>query len=99
MIKLFPPRESLVSDVPAGDGNVAKLFLQCSVMDLNRSHGPVGETSPAGRLSQTVSDPASSTLSSIRGGRGGGGITWVEGRKGLHIASCALPSLKAFYAT
>ncbi len=27
--KLFPPRESLVSDIPAGDGNVANLFLRC----------------------------------------------------------------------
>ncbi len=27
--KLFPPRESLVSDIPAGDGNIKKLFLQC----------------------------------------------------------------------
>ena len=27
---LFPPRESLVSDIPAGDGNVANLFLQCT---------------------------------------------------------------------
>ncbi len=26
---LFPPRESLVSDIPAGDGNIGKLFLQC----------------------------------------------------------------------
>ncbi len=24
--KLFPPRESLVSDIPAGDGNIEKLF-------------------------------------------------------------------------
>jgi hypothetical protein len=24
--KLFPPRESLVSDIPAGDGNIKKLF-------------------------------------------------------------------------
>jgi hypothetical protein len=23
--KLFPPRESLVSDIPAGDGNIEKL--------------------------------------------------------------------------
>ena len=29
--KLFPPRESLVSDIPAGDGNIEKLFLQCNV--------------------------------------------------------------------
>jgi len=29
IIKLFPPRESLVSDIPAGDGNIANLFLQC----------------------------------------------------------------------
>jgi hypothetical protein len=27
--KLFPPRESLVSDIPAGDGNIEKLFLRC----------------------------------------------------------------------
>jgi hypothetical protein len=28
-IKLFPHRESLVSDIPAGDGNVANIFLRC----------------------------------------------------------------------
>jgi len=27
--KLFPAKESLVSDIPAGDGNVVSLFLQC----------------------------------------------------------------------
>jgi hypothetical protein len=27
--KLFLPRKSLVSDIPAGDGNIEKLFLQC----------------------------------------------------------------------
>jgi hypothetical protein len=27
--KLFPPRESLVSDIPAVDGNIEKLFLRC----------------------------------------------------------------------
>jgi hypothetical protein len=26
--KLFPPRESLVSDIPAGDG-ISKAFLRC----------------------------------------------------------------------
>ncbi len=26
IIKLFPPRQSLVIDIPAGDGNVANLF-------------------------------------------------------------------------
>jgi len=26
---LFPARESLVSDIPAGDGKIATLFLQC----------------------------------------------------------------------
>ena len=26
---LFPPRESLVNDIPAGDGNIEKLFIQC----------------------------------------------------------------------
>jgi len=27
--KLFPATESLVNDIPAGDGNTAKPFLQC----------------------------------------------------------------------
>jgi hypothetical protein len=27
MKSLFPPRESLVSEIPAGDGNIEKLFL------------------------------------------------------------------------
>ncbi len=30
------PRESLVSDIPAGDGNVANLFLQCSLQFSSR---------------------------------------------------------------
>jgi len=30
MGKLFLGRESLVSDIPAGAGNIAKPFLQCS---------------------------------------------------------------------
>ncbi len=29
MTSLFPPRESLVSDIPARDGNIEKLFLRC----------------------------------------------------------------------
>ncbi len=29
MSSLFSPRESLVSDIPAGDGNIEKLFLRC----------------------------------------------------------------------
>ncbi len=29
MTSLFPPRESLVIDIPAGDGNIEKLFLRC----------------------------------------------------------------------
>jgi hypothetical protein len=28
---VFLPRESLVSDIPAGDGKMANLFLQCMV--------------------------------------------------------------------
>ncbi len=30
--KLFPPRESSVSDIPAGEGNIKKLFLRCSTL-------------------------------------------------------------------
>jgi hypothetical protein len=29
IIKLFPPRESLVSDIPAEDGKTDNLSLQC----------------------------------------------------------------------
>ncbi len=29
MMSLFPPKESLVSDIPAGDGDIEKLFLRC----------------------------------------------------------------------
>ncbi len=29
--KLFPARESLVSDIPAGDGKTANLLLQCMI--------------------------------------------------------------------
>jgi hypothetical protein len=29
IIKLFPPGESLVGDIPAGDGKTANLLLQC----------------------------------------------------------------------
>ncbi len=29
MTSLFLPIESLVSDIPAGDGNIEKLFLRC----------------------------------------------------------------------
>ncbi len=30
IIKLFPGRESFVSDIPAGDGKITNLFLQCT---------------------------------------------------------------------
>ncbi len=30
--KLFPVRKSLVNDIPAGDGKIYNLFLQCSVI-------------------------------------------------------------------
>jgi hypothetical protein len=35
MTSLFPPRESLVSDNPAGDGNIEKLFLRCCLSFLS----------------------------------------------------------------
>jgi hypothetical protein len=31
MTSLFPPRESLVSDIAVGNGNIEKLFLRCTV--------------------------------------------------------------------
>jgi hypothetical protein len=34
IIKIFPARESLISDVPAGDGKTANLFLQCNRLKL-----------------------------------------------------------------
>ncbi len=33
MMKLFPARESLVSDIPTGDGKTANLFLRCYVAE------------------------------------------------------------------
>jgi hypothetical protein len=32
--KLFPPRKSLISDIPAGDGKTAHSFLQCILTSL-----------------------------------------------------------------
>jgi hypothetical protein len=32
MTSLFPPRERLISDIPAGDGNIEKLFLRCTLL-------------------------------------------------------------------
>jgi hypothetical protein len=37
MTSLFPARESLVSDIPAGDGNIEKLFLRCIVGNNKKS--------------------------------------------------------------
>jgi hypothetical protein len=34
MTPLLPPRESLVSDILAGDGNIEKLFLRCTIQYL-----------------------------------------------------------------
>jgi hypothetical protein len=38
LIKVFPPIESLASDIPAGDGNVANVFLQCRAATLRKYH-------------------------------------------------------------
>jgi hypothetical protein len=37
IIPEFPARESLVSDIRAGDGKIANLFLQCAFPDDSRS--------------------------------------------------------------
>jgi hypothetical protein len=37
-VRLFPARKSLVSDIPAGDGKINNLFLQCTVV---RNHSIV----------------------------------------------------------
>jgi hypothetical protein len=34
MTSLFPPRESLVSDIPAGDGTFEQVFLRCTMEQL-----------------------------------------------------------------
>jgi hypothetical protein len=31
LITVFPARESLVSDIPAGDAKIANLFIQCAI--------------------------------------------------------------------
>jgi hypothetical protein len=35
MIKLFPARESLVKDIPAGDRKTANLFLKCRYQNMH----------------------------------------------------------------
>jgi hypothetical protein len=35
--KLFLPRECLVSDIPAGNGNIEKLFLRCTRIQIQIS--------------------------------------------------------------
>jgi hypothetical protein len=39
IIKLFPARVSLVSAVPAGEGKIGNLFLQCREQDCFRARG------------------------------------------------------------
>ena len=41
LVKLFPAWESLVSDIPAGDGNTAKPFLQCTADAHSSKCGPL----------------------------------------------------------
>jgi hypothetical protein len=43
--KVFPPRESLASDIPAGEGNIEQLFFRCGhqkiiklYMEITRIH-------------------------------------------------------------
>ncbi len=31
---LFPSRKSLISDIPAGEGEIANLFLQCGMVNI-----------------------------------------------------------------
>jgi hypothetical protein len=38
IIKFFAARESLVSDILAGDGKIANLFLQCTLMVNGRGY-------------------------------------------------------------
>jgi hypothetical protein len=38
--KLFLHRESLVSDIPAGDGNIEKIFLQCRKKGFSTNRDP-----------------------------------------------------------
>ncbi len=40
---LIIPRESLVSDIPAGDGKIANLFLQCNINSKNGRRREKGE--------------------------------------------------------
>jgi hypothetical protein len=37
LYKLFPAMESLVSDIPAGDGTIEKLFLRCMLIRIQAS--------------------------------------------------------------
>jgi hypothetical protein len=41
MTSFFPPRESLVSDIPAGDGNIEKFFTVCTRLVFISGQGQV----------------------------------------------------------
>jgi len=41
IIELFPRRESLVSNIPSGDRNIANLFLQCIISHALTEDNPV----------------------------------------------------------
>jgi hypothetical protein len=55
-IKLFPARESLVSDILAGDGKMNNLFLQCrrSGSTILAKEAVQMDLSPAASLQSTV---------------------------------------------
>jgi hypothetical protein len=50
MTSLFPPRESLVSDIPAGDGNIEKLFYGDGYVPGT----PIGDLRTTGGLLRTT---------------------------------------------
>ncbi len=46
IIKFFPSRESLVSDMPAGEGKITNLFLQCILVALKITSSFIAFTPP-----------------------------------------------------
>jgi len=50
--KLFTARENLVSDIPAGDGNIAKPFLQLQMSQTNSVSHKITEKFTSGSAGQ-----------------------------------------------
>jgi hypothetical protein len=96
--KLFPPRESLVSDIPAQDGNIDKLFLRCTVLVGNQKLSPASTPFPVdmeAEITNCSSPPTTTFLYLWK--RAAKSLKKSQDFKERHISSiCSIPELCRF---